>query len=124
MEVVIILRCSRPLMLCPTTQVQFQLKLPLQRLDAVKVEGQVQFGGNDLRITPETPALLGTSGQLRFSDKGFQVPQARTRLLGGEIAFQGGMGTVGGETVIQFKGQGNLSAEGLRQSRELGVTAM
>jgi len=106
------------------TQVQFQLRLPLLRLEAVKVEGQVQFGGNDLRITPGTPALLGTSGQLRFSDKGFQVPQAKARLLGGEIAFQGGMNVVGGEPVIQFKGQGNLSAEGLRQSRELGVTAM
>lgn len=102
------------------TSAQLQLRLPLDHLDNTTVTGQVQFSGNDVQITPDTPTLAAASGQLRFSEKGFTLTQGKARLLGGDASFQGGMTHAGNDTVIQFKGQGTASAEGLRQAKELG----
>lgn len=95
------------------TQVQLRLELPLERIESSRVEGLVQFPGNDMQFTPDTPTLAGTSGSLRFSEQGFNVPQARTQLLGGELVFQGGM-TPGQGALVSFNGQGSASAAGLR----------
>ena len=95
------------------TQVQLRLELPLEQIEASRVEGLVQFPGNDMQFTPETPTLASTSGSLRFSEQGFNVPQARTQLLGGELVFQGGMAP-GKGGVVSFSGQGSASAAGLR----------
>ena len=95
------------------TQVQLRLELPLEQIEASRVEGLVQFPGNDMQFTPDTPTLANTSGSLRFSEQGFNVPQARTQLLGGELVFQGGM-TPGKGARISFSGQGSASAAGLR----------
>lgn len=99
------------------TQVQLQLDLPLERIENAKVDGLVQFPGNDMQFTPDTPKLAGTRGTLRFSEQGFNVPQARTQLLGGELIFQGGMAP-GQGAVVSFRGQGSASAAGLRQASE------
>lgn len=99
------------------TQVQLRLELPLERIETSRVEGLVQFPGNDMQFTPDTPTLAGTNGSLRFSEQGFSVPQARTQLLGGELVFQGGM-VPGKGTVVSFSGQGNASAPGLRQASQ------
>jgi uncharacterized protein (TIGR02099 family) len=95
-------------------QVQFQLALPLDQPESATVEGQVQLAGNDLQFSPETPWLRGTNGVLRFSDKGFSVASARARLLGGELQFQGGMARVGQQQVLQFRGQGSVTTDGMR----------
>lgn len=95
------------------TQVQLRLELPLEQIETSRVEGLVQFPGNDMQFTPDTPTLAGTSGSLRFSEQGFSVPQARAQLLGGELAFQGGMAP-GKGGVVSFSGQGSASASGLR----------
>jgi len=102
------------------TAAQLQLRLPLDHLDNTTVTGQVQFSGNDIQITPDTPMLSAASGLLRFSEKGFTLTQGKARLLGGDASFQGGMTHSGNDAVIQFKGQGTASAEGLRQAKELG----
>ncbi len=95
------------------TQVQLQFDMPLEHVEATKVDGQVQFPGNDMQFTPDTPLLAGTRGSLRFSEQGFSVPQARAQLLGGELVFQGGMAPAQGPSV-SFRGQGSASAAGLR----------
>lgn len=95
------------------TQVQLQLELPLDRVDDTQVEGLVQFPGNDMQFTPDTPLLAGTRGSLRFSEQGFSVPQARAQLLGGELVFQGGM-AAGQDSAVSFRGQGSATAAGLR----------
>lgn len=102
------------------TAAQFQLRLPLDQTDNTSVTGQVQFNGNDVQITPDTPQLAAASGVLRFSEKGFTLTQGKARLLGGDASFQGGMTRTGNGTVIQFKGQGTATAEGLQQAKELG----
>ncbi len=105
------------------TQVQLRLDLPLERIEASRVEGLVQFPGNNMQFTPDTPTLAGTSGSLRFSEQGFDVPQARTQLLGGELVFQGGMAP-GKGAVVSFSGQGSASAAGLRAAPWHALTAL
>ncbi len=100
------------------TEVQFSLDLPIEKPEATRVQGQVRFEGNNLQITPETPRLERTTGTLDFSDEGFRISRAVARLLGGEVRFDGGMRRVAGQPVIQFEGQGQASAEGLRSARE------
>jgi uncharacterized protein (TIGR02099 family) len=99
------------------TQVQLQFDMPLDHVDETQVEGLVQFTGNDMQFTPDTPLLAGTRGSLRFSEQGFSVPQARAQLLGGELLFQGGMAANQG-SAVSFRGQGSATAAGLRGAKE------
>ena len=101
-------------------EVGLSLDLPLQDVQAVKVAGQLRLQGNDLRVSPASPWLLGTTGVLDFDEQGFRVPQTTARLLGGELRFQGGMVRQGGRTEVQFQGQGTATADGLRRAADMG----
>ncbi len=91
------------------------LKLPLFDLNASTVAGTVQFEGNDLKVHPAAPLLARTRGTLAFTEQGFVVLGGNTRLLGGELKFEGGLRTSPqGVARLQFRGQGVASAEGLR----------
>lgn len=108
-----------------------RLNLPLHNIDKTRVQGTVTLPGNDLQITPESPLLARTKGVLTFSESGFNVASAQARFLGGDIRFEGGMrsparpAAAGGEldASVVFKAQGNLTAEGLRQAKDLGLAA-
>ena len=99
-----------------TTGVSFKLQLPLDNTDALALQGQVQLGGNDLRITPDSPLLERSTGTIAFSERGFKLSDARARLFGGDIALEGGMAPDprGGPARVEFRGQGTASAEALR----------
>lgn len=101
-------------------EVGLALDLPLDRVQDVKVSGQLRLAGNDMLVSPDVPWLRSTQGLLEFDEQGFRVPQASTRLLGGELKFQGGMTRPGGGTLVQFQGQGTVTAEGLRRASDLG----
>ncbi len=105
----------------------FGLALPLSgggAGDDVQVDGAVVFAGNDVRITPDSPLLGAASGTLRFSQSGFEIADARARLYGGDVRFGGGMrpGADAQPPVLRFRGQGNATAEGLRQA-DLGFVS-
>lgn len=96
-------------------QVQFQLQIPLEHIDKTTVSGGVQFPGNDLRISAESPLLLRTVGRVNFTEHGFTVPAAKSQVYGGELRYAGGMAPdAQGVARIRFKGQGSATAEGLR----------
>ena len=98
-------------------QVQFRLGLPLYAVARTSVRGTVQFNGNDVRITPDSPLLARATGTLDFSEQGFAVRGAQARVYGGELRFEGGMRPdASGVSRIQFRGQGTASAEGLRDA--------
>jgi uncharacterized protein (TIGR02099 family) len=97
-------------------QVQLSLSVPLVDTDRTTVKGSVSLPGNDLQLSRDSPLLLRTRGQVEFSEQGFQVRQASTRMLGGELLFSGGMRTEAGAPVMQFRGQGVATADGLRQA--------
>lgn len=105
----------------------FGLVLPLSDGEAgvdADVDGTVVFSGNDVRITPDSPLLGGATGTLRFSQSGFEIADARARLYGGSVRFEGGMRPGAGEQppVLRFRGQGNATAEGLQQA-DLGFVS-
>jgi uncharacterized protein (TIGR02099 family) len=109
----------------------FGLILPLGDEDdqpegqsGAQVRGTVVFPGNEVQITPASPALAGATGTLRFTQSGFDITDAVAQLYGGPVRFEGGMRPrEGGQPpVLRFRGQGSASAEGL-QKADLGFVS-
>ncbi len=96
------------------------LSIPLFDAAGATVKGSLALGGNDVRITPDTPLLANARGRVDFSHKGFAVVGASARLLGGDASFDGGLAADG---TLRFSGSGIASAEGLRRAIELGPVA-
>lgn len=101
------------------------LTLPLNALTQSKVQGSVNFIDNDVQVIPGTPVLKRTRGLLQFSEQGFQLKAMQARLLGGDAQLDGGLSfdVAKAESPLQLKIKGNLTAEGLRQARELGFAS-
>lgn len=113
-----------PAQISGNAELLLKLRLPLDALASSTVSGTVNLPGNDVWLTPDTPLLARTVGQVQFTEKGFTVPQAVARVYGGELRFDGGMRPgAQGRPDIGFQGQGVASAEGLRQARELADLA-
>jgi uncharacterized protein (TIGR02099 family) len=98
------------------------LNLPLQALSRSQVKGSVKLAHNDLQIIPGTPVIYHAKGQLHFSEKGFDLSDMQGQLLGGDARLTGGLSfaQANGASPIQLKIDGEASAEGLRQAKELG----
>lgn len=100
---------------------QLRLQLPIANMDASKVQGSITLGGNDVQISPSSPALGRARAVVSFSDTGFAVVGGQARMLGGDAKIDGGMAdAVRG---VQIKVQGVATAEGLRQATGLGAVA-
>jgi uncharacterized protein (TIGR02099 family) len=106
---------------------RFALQLPLLDLAGTRVQGSVQFDGNDLRMLPGTPWLNQLQGTLQFNERGFEVRQLQATLLGGPTLIDGGMHTpepVTGQaaptsTQMAFTAQGRVSAAGLQAAHDV-----
>lgn len=105
--------------------VALKLALPLHDMARSQVQGSVTLAGNDLQVTPDSPQLARARGVVQFSDKGFQLAGVQARALGGDVRLEGGSrpGPAGEGQVQQLRAQGTITAEGLRQARELGFLA-
>ncbi len=112
------------------------LSLPLHDIDKTRLRGTLSLPGNDVQFSPATPLLGHLKGVATFSESGFNVTTAQARLLGGDIRFEGGMrataraaaGAVTGGPdleagVATFRAQGTLTAEGVKQARDLGFVS-
>ena len=108
-----------------------RLNLPLNAVDKTKVQGTASLPGNDVQFTPDTPALSQLKGVVTFSESGFNVATAQARLLGGDVRFEGGMRPASRtlpagshlDASVIFKGQGSVTAEGIRQARGMGIAS-
>ncbi len=111
--------------------VALRLSLPLSAIEKTRVQGTVTLPGNDVQITPASPLLVRTKGVVTFSESGFNVVAAQARFLGGDIRFEGGMRGLARATTpasemdasVAFKAQGNVTSEGLRQAKDLGLVS-
>jgi len=101
------------------------LELPLDNLKQTKVQGTVNLQGNDLQAIAGTPVLTRASGELSFSEQGFALKNVKGQMLGGPAELQGGLrfGTRDGDSPVQLHVKGQVSADGLRQARELGFVS-
>jgi uncharacterized protein (TIGR02099 family) len=110
-------------------QFKLRLNLPVTSIERSKVVGTATLQGNELQMTPDSPQLSQVRGQVAFSETGFVLVGAQARMLGGEARLEGGMrpapaGSPKNEpSQTQIRAQGSISAEGLRQARELGFAA-
>jgi uncharacterized protein (TIGR02099 family) len=110
---------------------RFKLSLPIHTIDKSRVEGSIVLPGNDVQFVPGTPQLAQLKGQITITERGFSVSGAQARLLGGELRFDGGTrsaptpaaGVPGSELNVAFNAQGTLTAEGLREAKDLGLLA-
>lgn len=114
-------------------ELQLRLQLPLAQLDRSRVQATLNLPGNDLRITPDSPVLLRSRGQVAITETGFSLSNASARLYGGDARIEGGnRSTLGAapwaaaapsDAALVFRAQGQASAEGLRGAAELGFLA-
>ncbi|MCO5111349.1 MAG: TIGR02099 family protein [Burkholderiaceae bacterium] len=107
---------------------RLRLSLPISEINKSRVQGSLQLAGNEVRITPDTPALSRARGTVQFSESGFTLAGVQARALGGDVRLEGGMralpaGAPPSEALLQLRAQGTASAEGLRQAPELGLLA-
>jgi uncharacterized protein YhdP len=86
-----------------------------------------------VQFTPDTPQLTRLKGAVAFSESGFSITAGQGRMLGGDVRFEGGTRTAAArpaagmvdfpDAAVLIRAQGTLTAEGLRQARELGPAA-
>lgn len=105
---------------------RLRLSLPISEIQKSRVQGSLALAGNEVRITPDTPALSRARGMVQFSETGFSLSGVQARALGGDVRLEGGMralpaGAPPSEAALQLRAQGVASAEGLRQASELGL---
>ena len=102
-----------------------KLNIPLAALDKTAVQGSVTLAGNDVQIAPGTPRLERARGVVSFSENGFAVANAQARLFGGDMTLAGGtvVPAAAGAPGIVLRAQGSLSAEAMRQAKELGFVS-
>ncbi len=101
---------------------KMRMLLPISELDKSRVQGTVTLPGNDLQISPQSPALQQAKGQIFFNEKGFGLRDAAARAFGGEIRIEGGSRPTSSasDVSVALRAQGTATAEGLRQAKELG----
>ena len=122
---------------------QVKLTLPLGALERTLVQGSVTLTDSEVRPSAGAPLLTRTKGAVNFNERGFNIPAVQARLFGGDVTVRGGSpnfgrteGTVaaGGTAAgvagsgallngVVLQAQGNLSAQALRQSKELGLVS-
>ena len=104
-------------------QGRLKLTIPLLRSAETTVQGNVSFSGNDIRLSPQTPVLEKAQGSLQYTERGFALQGVQVRLLGGSSRLEGGLraSPPAGEPPLLIRAQGQVSAEGLRASGQLGA---
>jgi uncharacterized protein (TIGR02099 family) len=119
--------------------VQIKLNLPLGALERSTVQGAVSLADSEVRMSSEAPTLLRAKGVVNFSERGFNIPGLQARLFGGDVSLRGGTpnfgrsdpGVAQGATAqtsallsgVVLYAQGNLSAQAMRQAKELGLVS-
>jgi uncharacterized protein (TIGR02099 family) len=91
-------------------RLRLKLVLPLQQMDAARVEGEYRFGGNSVQLDPRLPPLERASGTLSFSERSLTISETSGRIFGGPIALNGGATRGGNLTVVA---RGTFTAAGV-----------
>ncbi len=110
---------------------KLRLNLPIASIEKSTVLGSVALAGNDVQISPDTPRLTRSRGVVSFSEGGFSIANGQARMLGGDVRLEGGTVAVSGAAgnvartapLVAIRASGTVSADGLRQARELGFVA-
>ncbi len=94
-----------------TAKLNLKLNLPLEDKAKLKVAGQFQMTGTELRLDDGLPQVGKLNGGIDFSEKGVSLRNLRGEALGGPFSLAGGTRADG---TIAISAQGNFTAPGLR----------
>ena len=104
---------------------QLRVTVPLQNPSLTKVQGSMQFNGNDVQWQPSLPRFSKLRGTLSYSESGLTVNNMRLLWLGSDARLDGGLrfndSADAGPTRLSL--QGSVSAEALRQITEPAVVS-
>ncbi len=104
---------------------RLKMSIPLATPERVVLQGAVTLAGNDFQLSPDIPRMSRARGVFAFSESGFSLNGIQTRVFGGDVRLDGGtiapVAGARGTTSLALRAQGVASAEGLRQTRELGA---
>ena len=101
-----------PVSVTGPSELKVTARIPLSPEVPNTLQGSVQLAGNDLRLQPDMPALLGARGSIDVGPQGLVVRGLSARWLGGDASFDGSIGSDG---ALRFGAQGVASADALRQ---------
>jgi uncharacterized protein (TIGR02099 family) len=73
--------------------------------------GNLQLTGNDLRLHPDLPPLIGARGNLELTAQALVLRPLTARMLGGDTSIEGSIGLDGN---LRLSAQGTATAEALR----------
>jgi uncharacterized protein (TIGR02099 family) len=104
-----------------------KLAIPLEHTEKSTVQGSVTLGANDFQFAPGVPRLSRAKGVVAFTETGFTLAGLQARAFGGDVRVEGGMGfgaaALARNAPAGLRLQGVATAEGLRQTNELGLAA-
>ena len=98
------------------------LTLPILALDNSKVQGNITLANNDVRFQAGTPMLEKAQGVVNFTEAGFSLSGVTAQLFGGPLRIEGGTRRLpprSSEAWVQLRAQGQVTALGLRQAKEI-----
>ena len=101
---------------------RLKLSLPLSELEKSNVQGSIAFSGNDIRMQAGLPLFEKAQGTLQFTESGFGLAGMTAQFLGGPIKFDGGAKKLAPRSTEAnpfIRVQGQVSANGLRQAKEI-----
>jgi uncharacterized protein (TIGR02099 family) len=93
-------------------KLRVKLELPLADLDKTRVEGEYDFGGNEVSVLPWLPPVAQAEGRLVFTDSSFTLQKVRGQFLGGTVTVVGGTRAGRGTGIVA---RGDATVEAARQ---------
>jgi uncharacterized protein (TIGR02099 family) len=86
-----------------------KIHLPLSAAGTPTVQGNLKLAGNEVQLWRAWPSVQQITGELNFSEQGFQLPSLQAVLLGGPLSLSGGTQR-DGATLIRLDGALNVEA--------------
>ena len=105
-----------------TLSSKLKMSFPLAELDKTSVQGSVTLSGNDIRLQNSLPPFEKAQGVINFNESGFTLVGVNAQFLGGPIKLDGGTRKLPPKSTEPnplIKIQGQVSAAGLRQTKEI-----
>jgi uncharacterized protein (TIGR02099 family) len=90
-----------------------KFSMPLDHPLDIKVQGNVQLGGNTILLQNILPEFTQSTGKIEFSERGFSLNGVTAQFCGGPIQVQGGSTRENG---VQVRANGSVTTDGVRRA--------
>ena len=110
-----------------TLTTRLKLSLPLSELEKTSLQGSVALSGNDIRMQSVLPVFEKAQGAIQFTETGFTLMGVNAQFLGGPIKLEGGMRKLAPRSTEAnplIRIQGQVTANGMRQAKEIPALSM